>query len=105
MFRMFRMFRTFRVFRVFRVFRIFRIFHLFLMVFRCCGSFVVVVLSLLWFFRCCRYRATHVFSRPGGRKGATKELMAVLEELEKTHLSSSGTGVGATPEVQVLNAV
>ena len=89
------------MFRMFRMFRIFRIFHLFLMVFRCCGSFVVVVLSVLP----CRYRATHVFSRPGGRKGATKELMAVLEELEKTHLSSSGTGVRATPDVQVLNTV
>ena len=101
MFRMFRAFRAFRVLRVLRVLRVFRIFHLFLMVFRCCGSFVVVVRSVLP----CRYRATHVFSRPGGRKGATKELMAVLEELEKTHLSSSGTGVGATAEVQVLNTV
>ena len=42
-----------RMFRMFRMFRIFRIYHLFLMVFRCCGSFVVVVPSLLWFFRCC----------------------------------------------------
>ena len=76
--------------------------------------FLMVI--LLWWFRCGgsvvvgRYRATHVFSRPGGRKGATKELMAVLEDLEKTHLSSSGGnggsgGVSSVPGVNPIQAL